>query len=150
MTRTDIDAKSMRRGPSRRCVSLRMLLVLPVALLLLAAPAAPALAATSTNKEGLSGYTHTEPAKQETQPAKQETQPSTSKTSPQKESEPSTTSTTPATPTVPTKTQAPAKAGTLPFTGLDLRWTVGFGLLLIVAGGSIVMVQRSQRRGSSR
>ncbi len=44
---------------------------------------------------------------------------------------------------------APAKASstkTLPFTGFDLRWTVGIGLLLVAMGFSIVTVQRRQRR----
>jgi hypothetical protein len=107
---------------SRR-TSLRRLLVLPVALLLVAAPTAPAFAAGSTSKENLSGYSHPE----------KEAKPTKSKETPQKESE-------------PTTTQAPAKS-TLPFTGFDLRWTMGFGLLLMGAGGSIVMVQRRRRRG---
>jgi hypothetical protein len=34
----------------------------------------------------------------------------------------------------------------LPFTGLDLRWTVGAGLLLLGAGGSIMVMQGRRRR----
>lgn len=124
MTRTEVDVKL--KGPSRRRALLRRLLVLPVALLLVAAPAAPALGASSTNKEGLSGYSHKEEA------AKKEPQSSKSKEAPVEE---------------PTKTSAPAKGSTLPFTGFDLRWTVGFGLLLMGAGASIVAMQRRQRRG---
>jgi hypothetical protein len=132
MTRTDIDVKSMGAGRSHRRASLRRLLILPVALLLAAALATSALAATSTNKEGLSGYKHPTTAKKETQPSKNKEVP---------HEEPTTT---------PTTTPAPAKASALPFTGFDLRWTVGFGLLLMGAGGSIVMVQRRQRRSGGR
>ena len=137
MTRiADVDAKSMRSRSSRRRGSLRRLLVLPVALLLVAALAAPAMAAEPT-----SGYTHPTTGKQETLPSK-------SKTAPQSESKPTTT--TPATTTAPATTSAPAKGSTLPFTGFDLRWTVGFGLLLMGAGTAIVMVQRRQRRDGGR
>ncbi len=52
------------------------------------------------------------------------------------------TSTTPTTET--------AKTGTLPFTGFDLRWSLGFGLVLMGAGFSIVAVQRRQRRQDGR
>jgi len=135
MTRTDVDAKSMTIRPSRRRGSLRRLLVAPVALLLVAALAAPAMAAEPT-----SGYTHPTTGKQETLPSK-------SKTAPQSESKPTTT--TPATTTAPA-TSAPAKGSTLPFTGFDLRWTVSFGLLLMGAGTAIVMVQRRQRRDGGR
>jgi len=131
MTRTDVGVKAT----TRRRTSLRRLMVLPVALLLVAAPAAPALAATS-NSEGLSGYKHEETAKKETQPSK-------SKSTPAKEPEPVSTSTT-------TTTTPAAKASTLPFTGFDLRWTVGFGLVLVGVGASIVVVQRRQRRSSGR
>jgi hypothetical protein len=39
-----------------------------------------------------------------------------------------------------------AKAATLPFTGLDLRWDVGFGVLLIAAGASLMAAQRRYSR----
>jgi hypothetical protein len=39
---------------------------------------------------------------------------------------------------------------TLPFTGFDLRWTIGAGLLLLGMGFSIVTVQRRQRRETGR
>jgi uncharacterized surface anchored protein len=44
-------------------------------------------------------------------------------------------------------TSAP-KAKKLPFTGFDLRWTLGFGLLLTCAGFSIVAAQRHRRERS--
>jgi hypothetical protein len=129
MTRTEVDGKSIMRGPSRRRALLRRLLVLPVALLLMAAPVAPALAASS-NSEGLSGYNH--------------------KTTPNKEVKPEKKKEAPKEEPAPTTTVAPVKASSLPFTGFDLRWSVGFGLLMVGAGGSIVLMQRRQRRGNSR
>jgi hypothetical protein len=36
----------------------------------------------------------------------------------------------------------------LPFTGFDLRWDIGFGVVLLGAGFSILAMQRRQRRGS--
>jgi hypothetical protein len=113
----------------------RRLAFLPVLLALALALPGAAVAAepTTTNYE---------------QKAKPPTQPSTG-TSPSKESSkptpaskataPSTTSTTPT-------TAKESKASTLPFTGFDLRWSLGIGLLLIGAGFSIVVVQRRQAR----
>ena len=75
----------------------------------------------------------------------------TTGTSPSKESS------TPEKTTAPAKTSEPDKtsdqherrsATSLPFTGFDLRWTIGLGLLLMAMGFSIVVVQRRQRRGS--
>jgi hypothetical protein len=137
MTRTYVDATSMSGGPSRWRASLRMLLILPVVLLFLAAPAAPALAAGATNSEGLSGYKHAETGKKETQPSKEAQSPKGKEAA----HEQPTSASAPATSAVPAK-----KASTLPFTGFDLRWTVGFGLLLMGAGTSIVVAQRRQRR----
>jgi hypothetical protein len=151
MTRTDVEALSrpqaagtdaQRRGSSRAA---RRLVVLPVALLLAIAPAAPTLAAGSTSKEALSGY-GTKPSSG-TSPSKSTKTP-TSKTptttTPAQEPAPATSSNVPATTTTPTK------ASSLPFTGFDLRWTVGGGLLLIAMGFSIVTVQRRQGRDSGR
>jgi LPXTG-motif cell wall-anchored protein len=131
MPRTDAGAESMSRHSPLR-VSLRKLLALPAALALLAALATPAVAA----EEPTSGYTHTEPAKQETLPAKE--------TTPE---EPAPTETTPKSEPAPTTTQA--KATTLPYTGLNLTWVVGLGLVLMGAGFSIVIAQRRQRRSDS-
>jgi cytoskeletal protein RodZ len=140
MTRTDAeDAKSMKKRPAHRGgASLSRLLALPLALVLVAAFATSAFAAT---EPATTGYTHTATPKQEVLPSK-------TKTSPTKETTPSKTSTTPATSTEPTTTTA--KASSLPFTGLNLTWVVGFGLLLIVAGSSIVMVQRRQHGSGGR
>ena len=46
------------------------------------------------------------------------------------------------------ETTSPSKAAktTLPFTGLDLRWTIGVGLLLIGSGLVIVGAQYRHRR----
>jgi uncharacterized surface anchored protein len=73
-----------------------------------------------------------------------------SETKPSKESTTSTTTT--ATETTPSTGVSPSteKASTLPFTGFDLRWDIGFGLLLMGAGFSIVLVQRRQRRQHHR
>jgi hypothetical protein len=151
MTRTDVGAshrpqtagiEAKRRGSSRAA---RRLMVLPVALLLAIAPAAPTLAATSTSKEALSGY-GSKP-KSGTSPSKSTKTP-TSKTpttsTPANEPAPATSS------SVPTTTTAPAKASSLPFTGFNLSWTVGGGLLLIAMGFSIVTVQRRQGRHNGR
>jgi hypothetical protein len=151
MTRTDVEAlngpltagtEANRRGSSRAA---RRLVVLPVALLLAIAPAAPTLAAGSTSKEALSGY-GTKPSSG-TSPSKSTKTP-TSKTptttTPATEPAPATSS------SAPTTTTAPAKSSSLPFTGFNLSWTVGGGLLLIAMGFSIVTVQRRQGRDSGR
>ena len=136
MTRTDVmassrpqtaGAASKRKGPSR----LRALAIVPIVLLMGMALLAPgaAFAATEPNS---SGYNQ-EPNK-----------PSTG-TSPSKEtSTPASTTPEPA----PTSTTTPATetAKSLPFTGFDLRWSFGIGLLLLGAGFSIVVIQRRQRR----
>ena len=61
---------------------------------------------------------------------------------PAKEAGPATTSVAP--------TAEAAKARTLPFTGFDLRWLLGAGVLLIAAGLSIMTVQRRQGRNTGR
>lgn len=135
MTRTDAHADSMRRPPRRGL--LRSLLAVSAALALLAALATPALAAEPT-----SGYTNTTTAKKEVLPTK-------TTTTPKKEVEPTKT-TTPAKavePVTTTPTATTAKASTLPFTGLNLTWVVALGLVMVCAGGSIVVVQRRQHRG---
>ena len=103
-----------------------------IALLLATALVSPttAFAAGSTTKEN--GYSQTPKPKTGTSPVKE-------KSSATKATGPATTTSAPAA----AKESAPAK--TLPFTGLDLRLTVVIGLLLIVAGASIVGVQRRQR-----
>ena len=126
-----------RRGAARaRRSARRGLLAAPVALALMI-PAAPALA----QEPGTSGYKQTVPVqttpepKSGTAPAKETTTP---KTTPKTTVEP--TSTTPAsTATAPSESK-------LPFTGLDLRWVLGAGLLLLAAGLSLRVVQRRSAR----
>lgn len=142
MTRTDVEAAGTNaNGGSSRAA--RRLMVLPVALLLALALAVPAVAATS--KEGLSGY-GTKPSSG-TSPSKSTKAPTSSTpttSTPTSEPAPATSG------SVPTTTTTPAKASSLPFTGFDLRWTVGGGLLLIAMGFSIVTVQRRQRSDGGR
>lgn len=130
---------SARRG--RRRIARRELLALPVALALMV-PAAPAFAQTSST--GTSGYSQKPPtptttteAKKETAPSKESTTPKTTTTSP--------TTTTPTVTTAPTTTTTTTpKASTLPFTGLNLTWVVGAGVLLLAAGLSIRLAQRTR------
>src|SRR6185312_12644724 len=139
MTRTDVvassrpqraDAAPCQKGSStlaRRLVALTAAFALTVALVL---PAA-AFAA-----EGLSGYSN-KPTTPTTTPTKESSTPEKT-TAPEKTAEPTKT-------TEPTATTA-KRATTLPFTGFDLRWTIGGGVLLVAMGGSIVFAQRRQRR----
>jgi hypothetical protein len=149
MTRTDVVASSrpqkagaapMRKGSSS---AMRRLLVLPVAFALTMALVLPA---TALAAEGLSGYNN-KPTTTSTTPTP------TTGTSPSKESSTPTKTTAPeATKSEPTTSTEPTakKASTLPFTGFDLRWTVGGGVLLIAMGFSLVMAQRRQRRDPGR
>ena len=139
MSRTDVvasprlqtaDKAPMRKRSSRAS---RRLLVLPIALLLAVALVAPTTALAAST--GLSGYSQTPKPSSGTSPSKE-------KSAPTKETAPAKTTTT------PTTTTESAKAKTLPFTGFDLRWTIGVGLLLMGVGFSIVTVQRRQRRDS--
>ncbi len=131
---TSIDELSLRslarRG--RRRFARRELLALPAALALLV-PAAPAFGATAgTSSNGTAGYNQKPPVPTTKVEAKKEVEPS-------KEA----TKTTPTTAAEPTTTTTPtAKATTLPFTGFDLRWVLGAGLLLLSAGLAIRLGQR--------
>lgn len=126
MTRSDVTVSSRPRTAgeitsSRSSAPRRWVAVLAVALAMVLAPAA-AIAAS----EPTSGY-------------EQKPTTPTSTVAPVKEK------------TTPTETTTtPEKVTTLPFTGFDLRWDVGFGVLLIVAGVSIVVYQRRQRRHGQR
>jgi hypothetical protein len=156
MTRTDVmassrprkaDAASIRRGSSG---ALRGFVIVPLVLLALALVPGVAAAAEPT-----SGYTTTTP----TTTGYSQTTPTTTTTTttaapstgtlPSKEAE-KPTSTTPVAESAPAKTSTTPtpKSSTLPFTGFDLRWDVGLGLLLMLAGLSIVTLQRRQRRDS--
>jgi hypothetical protein len=139
MTRTDVMASSrpqnvnaVRSRKHRR----RILCALPVALLLALAVALPGTALAA------SGYAQ-EPNKPATTTPKTGTLPSKEAAKP---------TPTPASETVPTTTSTTPtpKASTLPFTGFDLRWDIGFGVVLLGAGFSILTMQRRQRRGSER
>ncbi len=153
MTRTDVVASSRPHkataAPKRKGSSsaLRKLVVLPVAVALtMALVPASALAA----EEGLSGYNKTTTTTTTTPTTTPATTPTpTTGTSPSKEESTPTKTTAPETSsTEPSKAEPTAKkASTLPFTGFDLRWTIGAGVLLLAMGLSIVMVQRRQRRG---
>jgi hypothetical protein len=147
MTRTDVMASSRPLTPGaapmkKRTGTLRALVALPIVLLMALALLAPGSAVAA--EEPTSGYnqTPTTPTTPATTPT---TTPSTG-TSPSKE-EGTPTTTTPKE-TEPTTSSAPAKetaAKTLPFTGFDLRWSFGIGLLLMAAGFSIVLMQRRSR-----
>jgi uncharacterized membrane protein len=147
------------RGRSRRVVCGLLALSLTLALI---APGATALAAEPTT-----GYSQTTPApKTTTTPATTTTTPTTTtpatttpattSPSPKGEAAPTQTSSTPTSEktststngTEPTATTA-AKAKTLPFTGLDLRWVILGGVLLVGMGMSIIVVQRG-RHGTGR
>jgi hypothetical protein len=127
---------------------LRRLSVLPVGLLLAVALVVPT---TAFAAQGATGYSQTPPPPSTgtTPTPSAGTSPSKEKSTPTKTTAPTTTSGAPAAGTSPTTTKS-AKASTLPFTGFDLRWTIGIGLLLMGAGFSIVTVQRRHRRDTDR
>jgi uncharacterized membrane protein len=168
MTRTDVVASSRPQkadaAPSRKGSSSawRKLAVLPVAFALMMAFLVPTSAFAA--EEGLSNYNN-KPSTTPTTPTTPSTTPTattpattpTSGTSPEKAESTPTKTTAPEeaskepTSTTPTTTSEPtAKASTLPFTGFDLRWTVGAGVLLLAMGFSIVTVQRRQARKNER
>jgi len=138
MTRTDVMASSRPHtagvGRAHREVlgSGRRATVLVLALLTTLALALPSASLATTT--GTSGYNQ--------KPATP-----TTGTAPSKESAPatSTPSTTPSPSTSTTPTNEAAKASTLPFTGFDLRWSLGIGLMLVAGGFSIVLLQRRRR-----
>ncbi|HEY4896368.1 MAG TPA: hypothetical protein VII01_09795 [Solirubrobacteraceae bacterium] len=165
MTRTDVMASSRPRtagaAKASRGISgaRRRLSFIPAVLLLVMALALPSAALAAS--ESTSGYnqtpntptTGTSPPNTPTTGTSSPNTPTTG-TSPSKE-----TSTTPTTsttskgtePSTSTSTSTPTttgaeKSGTLPFTGFDLRWSIGFGVLLMGAGFAIVMMQRRQSR----
>jgi hypothetical protein len=132
---------SRRTGPrGRRRFVRRGLLALPVALALLI-PAVPALAATTagTSSTGTSGYNQKPPTPTTKTEPKKAVEPSkeASKTTPK-------TTVEPAKEPTPTPTVTTPKASTLPFTGLNLTWVVGGGVLLLGAGLSIRLALRTR------
>jgi hypothetical protein len=104
---------------------------------------------TALAAEGTSGY-GSEPPKTTTTTTTTPTTTPTTETSPTGTTSPSKETSEPTKSEEPTSTSSPekekAKASTLPFTGFDLRWSLGIGLVLMVSGLSIVAVQRRQRR----
>ena len=150
MTRTDVVASSRPQkanATTRRSGAVRRLLILPVAVAVALAIPTTAFAAT----EGTAGYTTppTTPTTPTTPTPTTGTSPSKEKSTPEKTTAPATTSTVPST-SKSTTSPTTAKATKLPFTGFDLRWTIGAGALLVAMGFSIVIVQRRQRRDTGR
>jgi hypothetical protein len=134
------DDRAAARG---RRAARRGLLVVPLALAF--AIPAPALAQTTGATTNVtSGYSEKPPVTTKTEP-KSGTAPSKESTTP-KEKAPAPTTTTPATSTAPTTTSPTATESKLPFTGLDLRWVLGAGLLMLAAGLSIRLTQRRSAR----
>lgn len=148
MTRTDVMASSRPRTAgaapsSRESKSVaRRLSALPVVLLLALALVLPSAAAAAGEKSGYSQTTPTTTTKTTpktgTLPAKESEEPAKA---PVAEAEPE--KTTGASPTT-------EKATSLPFTGFNLSWDIGFGVVLIAAGFSILAMQRRQRRHPQR
>jgi len=159
MTRTDVMASSRPQAiavasnqkrsssrPSRRWA------LAPLALLLTIALVGPTAAFAA--EEPTTGYNQTPPTPPTT-PTTTPTTPTTPSTgtSPEKETSTptSTNETSPSkTSSTPTSTTETEKSGTLPFTGFDLRWSIGFGIVLMGAGFAIVAMQRRQRRQDER
>ena len=161
MTRTDVVASSRPQkagvAPNRKGSSsaMRRLVVLPVAFALTMALVLPGAALAAD--EPLSGYTTTTTTT--TTPTTTPTTTATTTPAPTTTATPTTGTSPSKEKSTPTKTTAPEKtvtepvakkASTLPFTGFDLRWTIGGGVLLIAMGFSLVVAQRRQRRSSGR
>jgi hypothetical protein len=109
----------------RRGIALRWLLALPLALALMV----PAGTAIAQGSSGTSGYKQEPPKPKTSTEPKSGTAPAKAKTTPT-----TTTTPKPAVEPAPAKAAATPTESKLPFTGLDLRWIVGAGLLLIAAG----------------
>lgn len=131
-------AAPLRKGSPRAA---RRLLVLPLVLLAMAFVFPGGALAASTGEAGY-GTTAPTPKTTTTTP---KTTPTTEKT-PASGTSPSKEASTPSSGVSPAKESSTTPTKTLPFTGFDLRWTVGIGLLLVAMGFSIVTVQRRQRR----
>lgn len=161
MTRTDVVASSRPHettgfeGDRKRSRISRGLSAVPLALVVSAALVVPTSALAAS--EGLSGYSTTPTTTTTTTPppSTTPTTPSKSGTSPSKEEGTATTPTTSssgvaANTETTTSGTTPTKSSTLPFTGFDLRWSIAIGFLLIAGGGSLMVMQRRQRRGIGR
>jgi hypothetical protein len=166
MTRTDVMASSRPRNlgaaPSGtgsstilrglRALSIALLLALAVLLPSTAVAAEPSTSgygyAQEPNKPPSTSTTPTTPTTPTTTTQATTTTPKTG-TLPSKESEKPTTPTSEAEPEK-TSSSPTTKASTLPFTGFDLSWDLGFGIVLLGAGFSILAMQRRQRHHGSR
>ncbi len=152
MTRTDVMASSRPRTPDAARKTRRKLVSLPILLLTALALVAPgsALAAETTPTSGYNQEPNKPPT---TTTTTTPTTTPTTTTTPSTGTSPSKEEGTPA--TTAEKTPAPTEsspakeeAKTLPFTGFDLRWSFAIGLALMIAGFSIVGLQR--RRSNER
>jgi hypothetical protein len=116
----------------------RTLLALPIVFALMLF-AVPAIAAETTT-----GYGQTAPKPSSgTGPSRETATPKTTTSTPAANKTATPSSTT--APSIPVSSRS-----TLPFTGLDLRWVLGAGLLLLGAGLSIRFLQRRQRHDLGR
>lgn len=140
MTSNEVTALDRpRRGSARR--GLRFLIAaLSLSLVVIAFSAMPVLAAETTTTSTSTTSTETGYSQKPEAPKEEK------KVAPAKEEKEA-----PKSETEPAKEVAPVAAQKLPFTGLDLRWVVGMGLLLILAGGiSLRVVRRRERHGIGR
>lgn len=171
MTSADLRVANRPPGVARRLGTRGLLAALVTALAALAFSAAPVFAvettttstsaATTTSTAATTatttssiqtGYGQTPELKEEkgatykTKPSK-EVLPSKEKVTPKQGVEPNKEAAEPAVePATPVTTTTTANE--LPFTGYDLRWVVGIGLLLVVGGVlSLWMVKRRERHG---
>lgn len=104
---------------------------------------APANSTTASTTTTTSANTTTGYQQTPTKPA--------SGTGPSKETATPTNSTSHAKTAMPSTSTAMHHANsTLPFTGLDLRWIIGGGVLLLAAGLSLRITQRRQRHDLGR
>jgi hypothetical protein len=129
---------------ARRRLARREFLALPAMLALMAPAPALAQAAAGTSSTGTSGYNQKPPTPTTTPEPKKEVEHSKEATTPK--TSPAPVTTTPTSTVEPTTTATP-KASTLPFTGLNLTWIVGAGVILLAAGLSIRIALR-QRPGA--
>jgi uncharacterized membrane protein len=121
-----------------------------LSLAVLAIAAMPAFAVASTSTTTTTSSTETGYSQKPKPPVEKEAKPE-KETAPKKEAAAPKTEPEPAKEVAPEESEAPAKATELPFTGLDLRWVVGAGLLLIAAGGvSLRVLRRHERHDSGR
>lgn len=131
----------------------RALRALPIALLLALAVLLPSTAVAA--EPATSGYGYGQEPNKPSTSTTPTTTTQTTTTTPKTGTLPSKESEKPTTPTSETEPEKASsspttKASTLPFTGFDLRWDIGFGVVLLGAGFSILAMQRRQRRHGSR